>query len=395
MKMRKTISLLLACLAGACFFNSQATAGTLIGSVIPLGFDTSGMTPDFFDLTAQGTLDWAKYGLDPDPAAFNQKSGGVNQISDKAPVGSTNTLYGGEIIGPSFSWSDGTPTPTGSGAQFSDYNCSLGNGLQFTVTADTTTKYLLVYAGIWGGRLRCEAFLSDNSATGYTNNSVFTDVDDMFAGVFQLQFAANSPGQTLTVQLIVDQEGVDGIYTSANLQAAALKAAPPPPEIVVPPASQTNYSGYAAQFTATARGGLPLSYHWSKEVNGVYVPLTDGGQVSGSGTPTLTISNLVFANATNYYVVVTNNWGAVTSSVANLTILSLTGSLLGTPLPAPATVDLTAAGSLDWAAWGLNVDTDFDQKAGGTNQITNITLIGPGPNGPHRYNNALALKQVS
>jgi len=259
MKINKAIRMLLVCLAGAWLFNSQATAGTLIGSVIPLGFDTSRMTPDFFDLTVQGTLDWAKYGLDPDSAAFNQKSGVANQITDKAPVGSTNTPYVGEIIGPAFSWSDGTPTPTGSGVQYSDYNYSLNNGLQFTVAADTTTKFLLAYAGVWGGRLRCEAFLSDNSATGYTNNSVFTDVDDMIAGVFQLQFAADSPGQFLTVQLIVDQEGVDGMYTSANLQAAALQAAPPPPEFVVPPASQTNYPGYAAQLTATARGGLPLS----------------------------------------------------------------------------------------------------------------------------------------
>ena len=53
-------------------------------------------------------------------------------------------------------------------------------------------------------------------------------------------------------------------------------------------------------------------------------------------------------------------------------------------------VDLTALGTLDWAAWGLNVATDFDQKTGGTNQISNFTLLGPAPNGPYRYNNALA-----
>ena len=296
----------------------------------------------------------------------------------------------GKSLAPHFPGATARQRPLGAAFNTLDYNCALDNGLQFTVAADTTTKFLLVYAGVWGGRLRCEAFLSDNSATGYTNNSVFTDVDDMFASVFQLQFAADTPGQFLTIQLIVDEEGVNGEFTSANLQAAALQAAPPPPEILVPPASQTNYPGYAAQLTATARGGLPLSYHWWKEANGVYAPLTDGGQISGSGTPTLTITKLAFANATNYYVVVSNNWGAVTSSVASLTILSLTGSLIGAPLPAPASVDLTAAGSLDWAAWGLFTDTDFDQKAGGTNQITNLTLVGPTPNGPHRYTGALA-----
>ena len=75
------------------------------------------------------------------------------------------------------------------------------------------------------------------------------------------------------------------------------------------------------------------------------MPLADGGQISGSTTPTLTISNLVFANATNYFVVVTNVYGAVTSSVASLTVLPPTGTLQGgvdTNIASLTVVNLTA-----------------------------------------------------
>ena len=41
-----------------------------------------------------------------------------------------------------------------------------------------------------------------------------------------------------------------------------------------------------------------------------------------------------------------------------------------------ATVDLTAQGVLDWAHWGLNLPTDFDDKGGVTSQISNYIPVG-------------------
>ena len=54
------------------------------------------------------------------------------------------------------------------------------------------------------------------------------------------------------------------------------------------------------------------------------------------------------------------------------TLTAMTTSLADVIAP----IDLTAEGQTDWAYWGLYTVTDFDQKAGGTPQISNYTLMG-------------------
>ncbi len=94
------------------------------------------------------------------------------------------------------------------------------------------------------------------------------------------------------------------------------------PAIVSPPQNQTAAAGASAIFTVTASGAQPLSYQWS--FNGTN--LMDGGQVGGSGTSQLTLTNVGGTNAGSYRVVVTNSYGAVTSPVAVLTV-TFPGSL--------------------------------------------------------------------
>ena len=52
------------------------------------------------------------------------------------------------------------------------------------------------------------------------------------------------------------------------------------------------------------------------------------------------------------------------------------GTLSGTLSTAPAAVNLTAEGTLDWAHWGLAIKSDFDHKAGGASQISDVTTVG-------------------
>jgi uncharacterized delta-60 repeat protein len=82
------------------------------------------------------------------------------------------------------------------------------------------------------------------------------------------------------------------------------------------PASRTNDAGTTATFTVAAEGSPPLVYSWRK--NGL--PLIDAGNVSGSSTSTLTLSNVLHADAAGYSVVVSNRFGPATSSVAALTV---------------------------------------------------------------------------
>jgi uncharacterized lipoprotein YddW (UPF0748 family) len=84
-----------------------------------------------------------------------------------------------------------------------------------------------------------------------------------------------------------------------------------PPAIAAPPQSRTNYVGTLASFTVSASGASPLAYQWRKD----NVPLP------AATNSTYTIAPVTTNDAANYTVVVTNSFGAITSSVASLTVI--------------------------------------------------------------------------
>jgi WD40 repeat protein len=90
------------------------------------------------------------------------------------------------------------------------------------------------------------------------------------------------------------------------------------PVLASPPSPATVYQGSNATFTVAASGSPPLAYQWQRGGTN----LINQGNVSGSTNSTLTLSNVQKADATNYVVVVTNMYGAVTSSIVSLTVLS-------------------------------------------------------------------------
>jgi len=49
--------------------------------------------------------------------------------------------------------------------------------------------------------------------------------------------------------------------------------------------------------------------------------LTDGGNISGSHSNTLTVTNVSLPDAADYYVTVTDNAGSVDSATATLTVI--------------------------------------------------------------------------
>lgn len=68
-------------------------------------------------------------------------------------------------------------------------------------------------------------------------------------------------------------------------------------------------------------------------------------------------------------------------ALAILTAAPLHGAILsGSVSPAPASVNLTTDGAVDWIHWGLNAATDVDRKITGLSQISNFTTIGAGTN---------------
>jgi uncharacterized repeat protein (TIGR03803 family) len=102
--------------------------------------------------------------------------------------------------------------------------------------------------------------------------------------------------------------------TTANAALTVINAAPVISSQPVAPAIIPCETG-AVSLTVAATGS-GLSYQWYKGVNS----LSNGGNISGATTPTLTISSLTVSDAAAYNVVVTNSLGSATSNSVNLTV---------------------------------------------------------------------------
>lgn len=161
------------------------------------------------NLSTSGTIDWAVWGyagggrstsLSPDV----RKNGGsaisslTNMDSCGAPLRGIGQF---PITGHRFTWTDGSPTTNANsvyvGLQHNSTD-SRNCGFSFTVPADTTSRELQVYVHAHHGTGRLTATLSDNSAVPYTNSSITGGFNS--PGLYTINYAAASAGQTLTVQ---------------------------------------------------------------------------------------------------------------------------------------------------------------------------------------------------
>ena len=89
------------------------------------------------------------------------------------------------------------------------------------------------------------------------------------------------------------------------------------PTIIVQPQSSTNDVGTPAQFRVAVGGSGTLACQWFKNGSA----LIDQGRVTGSAGTTLSINPGLADDEGAYHVVVSNAFGAVTSSVVTLTII--------------------------------------------------------------------------
>lgn len=112
--------------------------------------------------------------------------------------------------------------------------------------------------------------------------------------------AANAGDYTLVVSSSF------GSVTSAVATLTVLL----PPAIVSPPANQTAGLGSNATFTVAATGTAPLAYQW----------LFNGTNLPNQTSQSLNLTNVQWSDGGNYSVIITNNYGSVTSSVVTLTV---------------------------------------------------------------------------
>jgi hypothetical protein len=98
------------------------------------------------------------------------------------------------------------------------------------------------------------------------------------------------------------------------------------PSLVAQPQGQTVASGSTVSFGLTVRGLSPLSYQW----------FFNGLPVGGATSSLLTLPAVATTNVGDYFCVVTNSYGAVTSQVATLVVDGVgTGGFEGDVMPEP------------------------------------------------------------
>lgn len=118
-----------------------------------------------------------------------------------------------------------------------------------------------------------------------------------------------------TYQIVVTN-GFGSATSSADLTLAV------PPKITTQPNASIPSRGGTALFNVVATGSPKLTYQW--QLNGAN--LNDrttqwNSKISGSLTASLSISNVSTNDAAYYQVIVNNDFGSVTSSPAQLTVL--------------------------------------------------------------------------
>ena len=143
-----------------------ATCNITVNQASTTGLTGSGVSSSAtVNLTTEGSSDWSHW------SGYDHKSSGGSKISNYTVVG-TGTVLNYTNDPRTCTWSDGTPTASGSNKN-GIYITGVGKGFQITAPADLTQRTVKVYVGGWvsGGTLT--ASLSDASAPDYVNSSFF------------------------------------------------------------------------------------------------------------------------------------------------------------------------------------------------------------------------------
>lgn len=185
-----------------------------------------------------------------------------------------------------------------------------------------------------------------------------------------LASGANIFGESTPTLTIVDAQSDDAaIYdaiitnsvNSVTSSPATLQVNPAAPSITTQPVATSVIAGNTAAFKVSAKGTKPLSYQWHKDG----APISDGDNIAGAGTATLSLSNVSATDVAGYTVTVSNGVGSpATSSSAALTLKTVVAGQLGysggtytqnfDTLPSSGTFTLTGAGPIAFDTAPLN-----------------------------------------
>jgi hypothetical protein len=174
----------------------------------------------------------------------------------------------------------------------------------FTVTRDRgSSNSLAVSFSVAGSAVAGADFLSITNSVTFAAGSSATNIP-----IVPLWNGPYTSNKTVTLALTLD--GSFRTAPSTSIATVTLLGGVPP-SIDVQPLPQNVQAGSNASFVAHSLGTLPLTYQWR----------FGASPISGANNPTLLLTNVPVTSTGNYDCVVTNSYGATTSSVAVLTVL--------------------------------------------------------------------------
>ncbi len=153
----------------------------------------------------------------------------------------------------------------------------------------------------------------------------------------------SNPGNNEGLIGSIDEVRVSNVCLQSNQMAFVTGGALNPPSFTKQP-PVTTLVGYNQTLTVPAlvSGTPPLAYQWN----------LNGAPVAGQTGTTLLVPHVTFAGGGNYTLVVTNAYGAATSSVAVVTIGAVATGLAGTGLDTNGVVSVTGDyPDPNWTLW--------------------------------------------
>jgi hypothetical protein len=150
-----------------------------------------------------------------------------------------------------------------------------------------------------------------------------------------------------------------GDFKAPDNSGPLVVAAPVAPTLTRLPQSVTVYAGQTARFTAAATGNPAPSVQWAIVTSGPTIT-----NIPGATSPTLTLSNVTYAqNGTQYIVKFTNSAGSANSGIVTLTVRAVAPVITRSPASASvaeggtATFSAAATGNpAPTAQWSSSVD---------------------------------------
>ena len=298
-----------------------------------VGFAAIGLTDsDFWNGI---TLNWQSSATISDVAWADGTSSGINVTVNNAPGGWGNSTGDGMYDSFIYPWDGGSIAVTLNNVPAGSYDFYLYGHSQ--LPWDNTQFQINV--GTF------------NTPVAETQDSSYAASSDNWASGVQYVAFTNVPVSCGQPVVITCSPG-DGTAILNGLQMISDDSGTP--IIGTQPASQCFFVGSTAALSVSAYGESPLSYQWQQ----------NGTNLAGAVNDTLSFNNVQLGNAGTYTVVVSNPAGSVTSSSADLTVLSAYSAVLD--------VNIGSGTKVGFAATGLTTNdywNGYDLTSGSVKQL--------------------------